>query len=279
MSSTPLAPEPEPPHAFDAAIRLRPAGDDHWHGQTSAAYANMVGPFGGITAAQALNGVLLHPQRIGEPVAFTVNFAAALTDGAFELIVRPVRTNRSTQHWTIELRQQDAVTLTASAVTAVRRDTWGSEELTMPAAPSADALPTARRDGPRPAWVDRYDMRFVEGGLPARFDGTEAGSRSLLWLRDEPPRPLDFASLTALCDAFYPRVMLRRGRFLPIGTVSLTLYFHADGAQLAAVGGRHLLGEAGAAAFRRGYFDQTARLWSPNGLLLASSHQIVYYKE
>ena len=55
----------------------------------------MVGPFGGVTAAQALAGVLKHPQRLGEPVALTINFAAAIADGAFDLIVRPVRTNRS----------------------------------------------------------------------------------------------------------------------------------------------------------------------------------------
>jgi hypothetical protein len=31
-------------------------------------------------------------------------------------------------------------------------------------------------------------------------------------------------------------------------------------------------------AFRNGFFDQTALLWSEGGHLLASSHQVVYYK-
>jgi len=79
-------------HPFDDAIALTSQGEDLWHGHTSAPYANMVGPFGGITAAQALNAVLGHPKRQGEPVAFTVNFAAALADGAFDVQVRPVRT-------------------------------------------------------------------------------------------------------------------------------------------------------------------------------------------
>ena len=70
-------------HPFDAAVELMPLGDGVWLGQTSPAYGNMVGPFGGVTAAQALSGVLRHPQRLGEPVALTVNFAAALNDGAF----------------------------------------------------------------------------------------------------------------------------------------------------------------------------------------------------
>src|SRR3990167_5053195 len=92
-------------HAFDAAIALAPQGEGAWQGRTSPAYANMIGPFGGITAAQALNAVLQHPQRLGEPVAFTVNFAAALGDGPFLALARPARTNRSSQPWGVEMRQ------------------------------------------------------------------------------------------------------------------------------------------------------------------------------
>ncbi len=267
-------------HPFDQALQLQAGIDeDHWQGRTSPAYANMVGPFGGVTAAQALAGVLIHPKRLGDPVALTVNFAAAVADGAFDLIVRPVRTNRSTQHWTIELRQGDAVALTGTAFTALRRDSWGNDEVAKPSAPGAGATPAARRRALAPVWLERYDLRFVEGELPARFEGHEAGHRSLLWLRDEPPRALDYASLAALSDAFFPRLMLRRGRLAAVGSVSITTYFHADAAQLATVDAAHILGEATAGTFRHGYFDQTARLWSPAGPLLASSHQIVYYKE
>jgi hypothetical protein len=60
-------------------------------------------------------------------------------------------------------------------------------------------------------WINRYEMRFVEGGFPAVWDGTDHGvSRTQLWLRDNPPRPLDFASLTALADVFFPRMWRRR---------------------------------------------------------------------
>ena len=31
--------------------------------------------------------------------------------------------------------------------------------------------------------------------------------------------------------------------------------------------------------FRNGFFDQTVQLWSEGGTMLATSHQIVYYKE
>src|SRR5688572_28854369 len=101
-------------HAFDQAVALQPQADGSFLGQTHPAWANMVGPFGGITAAQALNAVLQHPDRLGEPVAFTVNFCAALADGPFSAIARPARTNRSTQHWNVELRQGEQTMLVAT---------------------------------------------------------------------------------------------------------------------------------------------------------------------
>ena len=264
---------------FDKAVALQPQGGDSFAGHTSAAYGNMVGPFGGITAAQALNAVLQHPQRLGEPVSLTVNFCAALADGPFTVTARPARTNRSTQHWVIEMAQDGATVLTGTAFTATRRDTWSAGEHAPPPVPApADVpLPTARG---RVAWINRYDMRFIEGGFPANWDGADHGiSRTQLWLRDNPPRALDFASLAALADVFFPRIWRRRASLVPIGTVSMTVYFHADAAQLTATGNGYLLGQAQAQAFRNGYYDQTAQLWNEAGDLLATTHQVVYYKE
>lgn len=267
-------------HAFDIALALAPQGENTWQGHTSPAYGNMIGPFGGMTAAQALSAVLQHPQRLGEPVAYTVNFAAALADGPFFVHAHAARTNRSTQHWVIDVRQGDQVVLTATAFTAVRRETWGSaSESPMPQVPRPEALAAPPRNA-RVEWVNRYDMRFVEGGFPAAWDGTDhERSRTRLWVRDQPQRPLDFASLTALSDVFFPRIWRRRATLTPIGTVSMTVYFHADAAQLAATGSGYLLGQAQAQAFQNGYFDQTAQLWNEAGTLLATTHQVVYYKE
>ncbi len=267
-------------HPLDQALALTPLAEHRFAGQTSPAYANMVGPFGGTTCAVLLQAALLHPQRLGDPIALTVNFASPVADGAFDIEARPVRTNRSTQHWVIQLLQGDGVAATATAVFAQRRPTWSAAEARPPKGmPPADSLPRASLKG-RPPWVHQFDMRFVEGGMPDPFDGQEQPhARSRLWVRDEPPRPLDFAALASLCDSFFPRVYLRRRKVAPIGTVSLTTYFHADAAQLAAQGERHLLATARALAYRNGYFDQTAEVWSQQGELLASTHQMVYFRE
>ncbi len=268
------------PTVFDQAIALRAGGEEgRWTGSASPAYANMVGPYGGVTAATALNAVLQHPALLGEPVALTVNFCAALADGVFDAVARPVRTNRSTQHWTIAIEQGGEPALTATALTAVRRDTWSAQDEPMPSVPLPGALGRPEMAAPV-EWVKRYDIRIAEGPLPRVWDGSPGeGSRTTLWVRDEPPRALDFASLTALCDVFFPRVWMRRAKRVPAGTVSMTVYFHAGAAELAQVGEGWLLGQAQASALRSGFFDQRAQMWNEAGALLATTHQVVYFKE
>ncbi len=264
-------------HAFDGAVALEQQADGTFTGHTSPAYANMVGPFGGISAAQVMNAVLLHPQRLGEPVALTINYAAALADGPFTIDARPARTNRSTQHWVISVQQNGETVLTATAFTALRRDTWSLDEQTLPDVPCPADVPLVAGGIPM-AWVQNYEMRPIAGGMPKVWDGSGDSSLTQLWVRDTPARALDFASLTALADVFFPRLFVRRATAVPVGTVTMTVYFHADSAQLQATGSGYLLAQAKAQAFRNGYFDHTAQLWNEAGVLLATTQQVAYYK-
>ncbi len=270
---------PATTHNFDQAIKLATTSDGRYTGQALPAYTNLVGPFGGVTAATLLNAACLHAEVLGEPVSLTVNFAAPITDAPFEVIARPARTNRSTQHWIVEIHQDSAVVATATAVFARRRDTWSSLEITPPTAPPAAEVAVVDLPAGFPAWLDNYEMRLVEGGVDFSGKQEEGGSVTTLWMRDAPPRPLDHLSLAALCDAFLPRIFVRRQSFVPIGTVTMTAYFHADSALLAGQGTEPLLATARASRFHDGYFDQTAEIWGANGELLATTHQLVYYRE
>ena len=93
---------------FDETMVLAGQPDDTAVGPSIPAYWNMIGPFGGITAAAVLNAVMQQPQRLGEPISLTVNLAAAMAAGAYTAHARPARTKRSTQHWIVELSQTDA---------------------------------------------------------------------------------------------------------------------------------------------------------------------------
>ena len=187
---------------FDQAIALHSLGAGHYSGSTHTAWLNMVGPFGGITAAVLLQAVMQHPDRLGNPVSLTVNFCAGVAEGAFDLSAKPARTNRSTQHWQIQLSQAGEVVITATAVTATRRSTFSSNELPMPAVVAAQSLPRAAP--PKLPWTQRYDMRSITGHLPAMWDNAEGDTLTQMWVRDVQERSIDFASLTALADSFFP---------------------------------------------------------------------------
>jgi len=260
---------------FDKAIDLQPAGDGHFQGSTVPEWANMVGPFGGITAAALIRAIQLHPQCHGQPIALTVNYVAPIADGDFDVDTKLVRTNRSNQHWIVEQSQGGEVKTTATAVFGLRRDTWSDAEATPPSAPEPDGLEQAASPL---TWFANYDIRYVDGAVPAAEGPGSDSSTTTLWVRNNPARPLDFAALTAVGDIFFPRVFLRRGQFLPAGTVTLTIYYHANAAQIDSAGDDFVLGTARAHQFTRGYFDQTAHLWSRDGVPLATSHQYVYFK-
>ncbi len=242
------------PHLFDDATRVT-AGDSHWQGQTSDDYWAFVGPFGGATAATILRALIDHPQRSGDPLALTVNFCAPIAHGAFDLDVRLVKADRSTQHWCVELTQ------------------GGTEVATL----AKQTLPYPKVAA---SWVKQYDLRFVEGepGFGGTAKSAPPDAYSKLWIGDRVPRKIDALSLMAMSDAFFGRVFHARRELVPFGTVSLTTYFHADAEDLAKEDTSRLLAVADARIFRKSYGDQTGELWSPNGCLLATTTQIAYFK-
>jgi acyl-CoA thioesterase len=265
-------------HLFDDATRIT-AGDSRYQGRTSDDYWAFVGPFGGATAATILRALIEHPQRTGDPLALTVNFCSPIAQGEFDLDLRLVKANRSTQHWLVEMTQggSDVATI-ATAVFAERRPSWSHQPAEFPkAAAFEQTLPYAKVAAP---WVKQYDFRFVEG--EPRFGAsplaTPVSAFSKLWIGDRMPRKIDALSLMSMSDAFFGRVFHARGMVVPFGTVSLTTYFHTDAEGLAAEDISRVLAVADASIFHRSYGDQRGELWSPNGRLLATTSQIAYFK-
>src|SRR5689334_4576141 len=266
----------KPAHLFDDATRVT-AGDSCWQGHTSPDYWAFVGPFGGATAATILRALIEHPEAAGDPVAMTVNYCAPIAEGPFDLDVRLVKANRSSQHWCVELSQNGGeISTLATAVFAERRPSWSHAQASFPGAtPFAETLPFPHVAAP---WVKQYDFRFVEGEPKRGASAAPPDSYSKLWIADRTPRKVDALSLLAMSDAFFARIFHAKRELVPFGTVSLTTYFHADAADLAAEDTTHVLGVADAKIFHKSYGDQNGELWSPGGRLLATTTQIAYFK-
>jgi len=157
-------------HVFDDATRVV-AGESRWQGRTSPDYWAFVGPFGGFTAATILRALIEHPERAGDPLALTVNYCAPIAEGAFDLEVRLLRANRSSQHWCVELSQSGGnVAALATAVFAERR------------LPGRISL----RDSPEPS---RSTKSSRLGLPPCRGLGNTISASSKA-IRPSPPAPL-----------------------------------------------------------------------------------------
>ena len=265
-------------HPFDTATLLEPTGDDEFVARTSDAYWNMVGPFGGLVGALLFKAAFAHPKREGEPLALTVNFCAPIAKGEMSISAAPARTNRSTQHWMMAMRQNGECVATGTAMFGKRPETFAHRTAHPPVATPFDNL--SRMPWQGSGWIERYDLRFSEGE-PFWVDQavTPPSARSTLWIANDPPRPLDFVGLAALTDIFFGRIIHVRKQMVPFGTVSLTSYFHATKADLTSLGSEPILGTADARIFERGFHDQSAELWTADGRLLATSHQLVYYRD
>ena len=269
-------------HPLDQATTLNRRPDGLLMGETADAYWNFAGPFGGYIAALLLRAVLDDGRLLGPPVAQTVNFCGALAKGKFEIAVSLDRGGKATQHWSLRMTQDGAVTATATVVCANRRETFAHTAVQPPNVSPPEAVKSLVPPGRLP-WLGAYDFRFVEGG--PEFNGTpraqgELGSsRTVLWLADKPARPLDFTALSALSDCFILRLVQMRRTMVPMSTVSMTTYFHAAEAELGEQGSAPLLGVADASRFVANFHDQSMQLWGKDGRLLASGVQTVWYKE
>ena len=189
-------------HLFDEATRVT-AGDSCWQGQTSDDYWAFVGPFGGATAATVLRALIDHPQRAGDPLALTVNYCAAIAQGEFDLDIRLVKANRSSQHWSVELTQ--ARRCRDAGDRGVRRapPVLVAPAGRVPAAKPFEQIPPYTRIAA--PWVKQYDFRFIDGDpdFERAAKDVPASAFSKLWIGDRVPRKIDMLSLMSMSDAFF----------------------------------------------------------------------------
>jgi acyl-CoA thioesterase len=261
---------------FDDALPLASDGRRRWLSRVDKRYWNAIGPFGGWTVGLLLKAVLAEADHAGAPVAMTANLMGGLDETPISLETRAVRQGRSMEFWTSELVQNGEPAAMAMVTLGQRRETLSAHEAVFPQASPPEALKPPERRGGGVPFGAMFDMRPVSG--PAPFQGEGEDSRTVAWVRDAQARPLDFPLLACLADIFAPRIFYRSREFKPVSTVSMSVYFHATPAELAAVGGDWLLAEAQARRFESGFFDQHGALWTRDGTLLATTEQLCWFK-
>lgn len=270
------------PHPLDQSLALEARGDHLWHSPSSPLYWNAIGPFGGWIGAMLLHAVLCEPEARGDPVALQAQFIGPLRQAPFTLRTACLRQNRTTAFWRSEILQarqdsaQEMVCAHASVTLSDWRETFTLADARMPVVAPADALPPPPPRRTRtPAFIARYDYRMVTGPMLAAADTMN----SMLWLRDAEPRVLDALSVTALCDAPFPSLWLRRTEPVMITTLVYNIFFRASRLGLATAGSRHVLADSSCDVGSAGFYDQNTNIWSDGGQLLAQTQQLAWFAD
>ena len=259
---------------LDESITLTPAAAHEWTGRADPRRVSTTGMFGGWTSALLLKAVLNDALDAGSPVALSVHFVnAVIPASAFTVRTRPLGGSRALSTWQAELLPQEAQNPAAIAtvVLAKRRESFGFTDAVMPEAPPPDALPTFHPPG---TFGERSLVRPVHG-FPI-FDRADA--RSVFWVRETSGRPIDAVQLAYLVDNYPPRSWSRRTEPGPYSTITLSAYFHATDAELAALGDDDVLIDVSSSRAESSTVAAHGRLWSRGGVLLATTEQLGWFR-
>jgi acyl-CoA thioesterase len=259
---------------FDESLALVRVAAQEWTSRADPRREASTGMFGGWTSALLLKAVQGDAVNAGSPVSLSVHFVNAVIPGsALTVRTRSLGGSRALSTWQAELVPQGAEGLAAVAtvVLAKRRETFGFTDAVMPEAPPPGGLPQFHPPG---TFGQRSRFQPVHG-FPI-FNRSDA--RSVFWLRETSGRALDVVQLAYLADNFPPRSWSRRSEPGPYSTLTLSVYFHATDAELAALGDDDVLLDVSSSRAESSTVGAQARIWSRGGVLLATTEQLGWFR-
>jgi acyl-CoA thioesterase len=248
--------------------------DGCWKAFADPRYESANAMFGGWTTAVALRAVARSGDREASPSAITMNFVGPIEAGTdVRIRTRRIGGSRSVNHWLAELLagEGDEVLALATVVLAIRRDTDGHTQPTMPSAPDPESLDELHPPGPQ---GERSVIRPIHGHPSFGRNDTTSSA----WVRETTGRTVDRVQLAFLADQAAPRPFFWSRGPRPSATVSMTTYFHATDEEVDAIGDDYILTEATGSRGARSTSGQHVRLWSRSGALLATSEQLCWYR-
>lgn len=259
--------------SLSEALALHAQGPGAWRGLADPRYEAGTGMFGGWTAALLLRAVQSDPRAQGTPVSLTASYVKRVPPGSeLALHVRVLGGSRSLTFFQAELSLagEPDVAATAQVIIAQRKPTDGFTEHAPPRAPDPEALPRVHPPG---TFGERTLVRPTGEGL---FD--QPSSLSIMWTRELSGRAVDRVQLAYLADAYAPRIYTKSNAPRPSSTLTMSVYFFASDAELAAVGDDYVLTEVIGTRAEQATIGSSARLWSRHGALLATTEQLCWYK-
>lgn len=253
------------------AIEVSALDEGRYTAHADPDHQSITGMFGGWTTAVALSSVLRSAASGAAPAAITINFVGAVAPGAdVEIRTSRIGGSRSIEHWSVVVSSADAACASALVVLAHRRPSEAHLEPTMPQVADPSTLERFKAPGPQGEQAEMYPVGEWSYG--------NGDTRTLHWLRDAHGRPADHLLLAYLADQYAPRSFFWGVGARPSATLTMSVYFHATAAELEAVGTDFILNEAVGTRGEHSTSGSQVRLWSRDGVLLATTEQLAWYR-
>ena len=253
------------------ATEVRAFEEDRYGAHADPDHQSITGMFGGWTTAVALSSVLKSSASEATPAAITINFVGLIEPGAeVEIHTSKIGGSRSLEHWSALVLSGDSACASALVVLANRRPTEPHLEPVMPHVVDPSTLERFKAPAPQGEQAEMYPVGEWVYGC--------GDTRSVHWLRDANARPADHLLLAYLADQFAPRSFFWGIGTRPSATLTMSVYFYATPTELEAVGTDFILNEAVGTRGEQSTSGSQARLWSRDGVLLATTEQLAWYR-
>lgn len=238
-------------------------------GQGRATYGGLVG---------GLMYSALRARITAEPApplrSLTVNFVAPVTPGEATADARILRAGSSATQGMVTLHQGDAVVAAALAAFGAPRPsvvTVPPSAVQMPQLPSPETIePFPYVPGSTPDFFQHVELRLADGSPP--FSAADT-SHMTGWMRfREAPATFDVRHFVSIADAWPPAVIQMLPSPAPGSSLTWTLEILDD---VAAAPDTHWAYAVHTDQAGDGYAHTDARIWRPDGTLVAISRQTV----
>ena len=261
--------------AFDEATAITPAGGGVFSAVCDPAWDAPRGPNGGYLAAIVLRAMAARLEDPSRPArSITLHYLRPPRGGPLQIDVVVERSGRTLSTLSARVTQDDRLCVVAIAAFA---GAFADVEGARFSAPIPDVLPAAQVDvlpahEAAPPIRHRFVMRHAIG--PEPFSG---GQEALTggWISLHEPQPLDAATLAFYADAWLPPVFSRLAVPLAAPTIDLTIHFRDPSAAASVAPDEPVLGVFRSDYASDGLTESDGELWSPDGVLLAHSRQLM----
>lgn len=264
--------------ALDEETALTAHGDGRYSRPVTDVFWNMDSAFGGWALALAIEAVMQEAQPNAALASINAIFLAAIKGDTIFVCVDVLSQRKRTGFFRVHLHQDaadGALLFSADIVMSERIETDIDFKPTMPdIKPASEVTPLTFSPGMGPRWFGHYDQRIADG---APFTAQEV-PRSAVWIRESDARPLDIKGLVTISDVPMPRTFFLGNMPRFSSTVSYSFSLFATEDELAEIGDAPILVESDSDRVRNGMSDQQARIWSPNGTLIALTNQIAFFR-